>query len=246
RNGYGFDDLVRRSSESRPVKTMFGGDENDTTVGLALEEARERGARRNKGPGKRVDDGAVVVLGSGNLALIYLMEERRRLTLEEIETRHPRLVPALRSHPHVGFVLAHSATDGPVALGPHGARYLQDERVEGDDPLRAFSLTAARHLLRADGFHNAPDLYANSFYDPQVDEGCAFEELISFHGGLGGSQTRPFVLSPVHLPIPEEPLIGAVPVHHLLKGWRESLQRANRQPGPARFQRPVEPRAVQR
>ena len=246
RNGYGFDDLVRRSIESRPVETMFGGDENDTTVGLALEEARERGARRNKGPGKRVDDGAVVVLGSGNLALIYLMEERRRLTLEEIEARHPRLVPALRSHPHVGFVLAHSSTDGPVALGPHGARYLQDERVEGDDPLRPFSLTAARHLLRADGFHNAPDLYANSFYDPQVDEGCAFEELISFHGGLGGSQTRPFVLSPVHLPVPDEPLIGAVPVHHLLKGWRESLQGANRQPGPARFQRPVEAPAVQR
>ena len=29
-----------------------------------------------------------------------------------------------------------------------------------------------------------------SFYDPVLDEGCAFEELISFHGGLGGPQTR--------------------------------------------------------
>ena len=29
-----------------------------------------------------------------------------------------------------------------------------------------------------------------SFYDPTLDEGCAFEELISFHGGLGGPQTR--------------------------------------------------------
>ena len=35
-----------------------------------------------------------------------------------------------------------------------------------------------------------------SFYDPELDEGCAFEELISFHGGLGGPQTRPFVLFP--------------------------------------------------
>ena len=69
------------------------------TVGLALEEARDARRAENQGPGKRVDDGAVVVLGSGNLALIYLMEERRRLTLEEIEARHPRLVPALRSHP---------------------------------------------------------------------------------------------------------------------------------------------------
>ena len=37
-----------------------------------------------------------------------------------------------------------------------------------------------------------------SFYDPDLDEGCAFEELISFHGGLGGPQTRPFILHPEH------------------------------------------------
>jgi hypothetical protein len=35
-----------------------------------------------------------------------------------------------------------------------------------------------------------------SFYDPMLDEGCAFEELISFHGGLGGPQTRAFILAP--------------------------------------------------
>ena len=43
-----------------------------------------------------VSDRQIVVLGSGNLGLVYLMEEPRRLTLEEIEERHPRLLPALR------------------------------------------------------------------------------------------------------------------------------------------------------
>ena len=38
-----------------------------------------------------------------------------------------------------------------------------------------------------------------SFYDPELDEGCAFEELICFHGGIGGYQTRPFILHPAHL-----------------------------------------------
>ena len=42
----------------------------------------------------------------------------------------------------------------------------------------------------------------NSFYDEQLDEGCAFEELISFHGGMGGPQTRPFLLHPVDLAVP--------------------------------------------
>jgi hypothetical protein len=66
----------------------------------------------------------------------------------------------------------------------------------------------------------------NSFYDPQLDEGCAFEELISFHGGLGGSQTRPFILHPAALPLPDGSIVGAAAVHDLLLGWRESLQRA--------------------
>jgi len=163
------------------------------------------------------------VLGSGNLGLIYLMEERHRLTLEEIEDRHPRLVPNLRAHRHVGFVLANSSDHGPVALGGRGVHYLRENRVEGDDPLRAFSETAAQHLVRSNGFEHAADLVVNSFYDEQVDEGCAFEELISFHGGMGGSQTRPFLMAPVDLPLPREPLVGAASVHDVLADWRARL-----------------------
>ena len=53
---------------------------------------------------------------------------------------------------------------------------------------------------------------------------CAFEELISFHGGLGGPQTRPFILYPVELPVPDQPIIGAAGVHALLTGWRSLLK----------------------
>ena len=48
-----------------------------------------------------------------------------------------------------------------------------------------------------------------SFYDADLEEGCAFEELICFHGGLGGPQTRPFILHPARLPAPAEPIVGA-------------------------------------
>ena len=224
RNGYGLDDLVRDSIETRPVQTLLGGDENDTAVGLAFDEARDAGAAPIASAGKRsLEEQAVVVLGSGNLGLIYLMEARRRLSLEEIESRHPRLVTALRTHPHVGFVLARSGDRGPVALGARGTRYLDENRVQGEDPLEPFSANAATHLSRSAGFEHAPDLYVNSFYDPQLDEGCAFEELISFHGGMGGSQTRPFILAPVELPLPRTPIVGAAQVHAILSGWRALL-----------------------
>jgi hypothetical protein len=62
-----------------------------------------------------------------------------------------------------------------------------------------------------------------SFYDPDLDEGCAFEELISFHGGIGGPQTRPFLLYPNVLPPPGEALVGAASVHRVLVGWRRLL-----------------------
>jgi uncharacterized membrane protein YvlD (DUF360 family) len=224
RNGYGLDELVRRSVRARPVQTILGGDENESAVALAVEEARGSGRRSRFRRGKQeLDQEAVVVLGSGNLGLVYLMEVGHRLTLEEIEVRHPQLVSALRNHPHVGFVLGHSAEHGPVALGARGARYLLTDLVEGDDPLGSFSTNAARHLARSDGFEHAPDLFVNSFYDSQVEEACAFEELISFHGGLGGAQTRPFILAPAHLPLPEQPIVGAAHVHEVLAGWRRVL-----------------------
>ena len=93
---------------------------------------------------------------------------------------------------------------GPLALGPRGTRHLADGRVDGEDPLAAFSPNATRHLLRTDGFSNVADLMVGSFYDPHLDEGCAFEELISFHGGLGGPQTEPFILHPGRLRMPDE------------------------------------------
>ncbi|MBO0682770.1 MAG: phage holin family protein [Candidatus Dormibacteraeota bacterium] len=226
RNGYGLEDLVERLlAGGGSVGRASPGDENESAVGRAIEDAT--GRRRRPEPAQdSVGDRNVVVLGSGNLGLIYLMEETRRLTLEEIDERHPRLIPALREHPHVGFLLVRSGARGPVVLGRGGARYLAEDRLEGADPLRSFSPNAAAHLCRSDGFANAPDIFVNSFYDHELEQGCAFEELISFHGGMGGPQTRPFLLCPVGLPLPAGDIVGAVSVHDLLLGWRRLLQGA--------------------
>ncbi len=223
RNGYGLDDLVERSLETGDVAEFAGGDEQSSMVGHAIGEATGTGAKKKR-PKNDVSDRSVVVLGSGNLGLVYLMDEPRRMTLEEIEDRHPRLLPALCDHPHVGWVLVRSEPHGPVVLGGDGAHYLMRGRIEGEDPLAAFSPNAPHHLRRTDGFEHVGDLMIGSFYDPELDEGCAFEELISFHGGIGGPQTRAFVLAPAQFPFPDEPLVGAAAVHGLLLGWRRRLQ----------------------
>jgi hypothetical protein len=222
RNGYALEDLVRKSlAGSTDVTAIGGGDESSANVGNAVGEATGKKQKKKKNDVSGED---VVVLGSGNLGLIYLMNERRRLTMEEIDAQHPDLLKTLRAHPHVGWLLVRSRDRGAVVLGANGARILQEDAVEGDDPLAVFTPTAADHLLRTDGFDNVADIMVGSFYDSQLEEGCAFEELISFHGGLGGPQTRPFVLYPAELPAPDGAIVGAAAVHGLLAGWRRTVQ----------------------
>jgi hypothetical protein len=221
RNGYGLDELVQRNLAHGGVSAVAGGDEQEAMVGHAAAEATGQKAKPAKND---VSGRDVVVLGSGNLGLVYLMEEDGRMTREELDARHPQLLSALSSHPHIGWVLVKSSEHGAVVLGGRGTRYLEEDRLDGDDPLAGFHTTAAQHLLRTHGFAHAPDILVGSFYDPALDEGCAFEELISFHGGLGGSQTQPFLLYPADLPVPAEPIVGAEALHRVLAGWRALLE----------------------
>lgn len=165
----------------------------------------------------------VYVLASGNLGLISFTAWPERMTLEEINTAFPALVSGLLAHPGIGFLMVRSESQGPIVLGAKGIYHLRDDRVEGENPLAVFGKNAARHLRRTDSFPNCPDILVNSFYDPEKNEGAAFEELIGFHGGLGGTQTQPFILFPASLPAPEGEIIGAAEVYRICKGWLRQL-----------------------
>src|SRR2546423_13239533 len=105
RNGHALAGLVDEALETGGATAVASGDENAAMVGNALKEAT--GARAD---GKQTAPRSEAAgLASGNLGLIYLMDSDRRLTLEEIEARHPRLLTALRTHPHIGFALAPSS-----------------------------------------------------------------------------------------------------------------------------------------
>ena len=114
-------------------------------------------------------------------------------------------------------------TDGPVVLGQDGVHHLEPDRVEGIDPLALFGERAAGHLRRLDGFPHVGDLLVISSYDPELEEVAAFEELVGSHGGMGGPQTRPFLLHPAELEIDEEPIVGAPAVHQQLRAWADHL-----------------------
>lgn len=166
--------------------------------------------------------GELTVLGSGSLGLIYFSGPNRRLTLEEIEQRHPGLVDGLRSHPGIGFVLVRSEVHGAMVLGPDGHRLVDvdgDDAVEGDDPLQPFGPTAAGKVARVDRYAHVADLMVNARYDAERDEIFAFEHQVGSHGGLGGQQTRPFLMYPSDLSEPPDLIDGPAALHHVLKGF---------------------------
>ena len=151
------------------------------------------GAREEKAH-REVPD--VVVAASGNLGLVYFNAMEVRMTIEDIETHQPGLVDALANHPGIGLLLLRSATHGAIAVGRNGINYLDEERVEGSDPVAPFGPHAGTSLVREDRMEHAPDILAISLLDPEFDEVAAFEELIGSHGGLGGMQTQPILLHP--------------------------------------------------
>ena len=195
--------------------------------------SRSRRGSVELGPGRREHDTnaarertkppELVVCASGNLALVYFNAIPGRATLEELETRYPRLLGGLESHDGIGFVLVRSAVDGAIALGPRGRHYLDLRRVDGDDPLAAFGPYAADDLRRLDAMPNVGDLVLNSRIDLATDEVAAFEELVGSHGGLGGWQTSAFVLYPLTWDPITHPLVGAPAVHQQLCNWLAAL-----------------------
>ena len=127
---------------------------------------------------------------------------------------------------------------GAVVLGPKGVRYLDQDRVEGEDPTTLFGPHTIMSLKREDAMEHAPDLLLISQYDPELGEVAAFEELIGSHGGLGGPQTEPFILHPVEWKLDEPVPLGAPAIYRNIRaGWGRSGSRSGPGGGDRRFTR---------
>nr|WP_322747720.1 MULTISPECIES: phage holin family protein [unclassified Frankia] len=165
----------------------------------------------------------LVVVASGNLAMVYLPQVAGRADLEHLEFLHPALVRGLINHPGVGFVVVRCHGHGPVAFGARGRMFLDTGVVEGENPLLGYGSRAATDLLRHQRMDHVGDIVVVSRVDPGTREVAAFEELVGCHGGLGGDQTRAVLVYPAGWPAPAGPLEGPDAIHHQLVGWLEHL-----------------------
>ena len=200
RNGYGLDELVERSLASGKVDAVAARRRARRAAAPGASTRRRGRTQQAQGEERRVGRDVVVLglgqprprLPDGGAAPADARGDRGA---SPAAARRAARAPARRLRARaLGARRRRRARRGRHAPARRRAR-------RGRGPARARSApNAARHLLRTDGFAHVADIMVNSFYDPVTEEGCAFEELISFHGGLGGPQTRPFILHPAHLP----------------------------------------------
>ncbi|MFC9061619.1 phage holin family protein, partial [Streptomyces sp. NPDC057074] len=230
RYGLTLGDLVRAGCGlpvPRRAQRTRSGAEARNTVRAALHRPVEEGAAQQRPAdtptGRRSEP---IVLASGNLGLVSFPDVPHRMTREEIDARHPALLPTLANHPGVGFLLVRSELHGGLVLGAHGAEIPLDRLDEDPGPLAPFGPGAADAVRRTHSFPHTADIMVNSFHDPADGEVLAFEEQIGSHGGLGGAQSHAFLLSPAVLSDPAEEgteIVGAEHVHRVLRRWlRES------------------------
>ncbi|WP_405454664.1 phage holin family protein [Streptomyces achromogenes] len=225
RYGLTLGDLVRAGCGlpvPRRAEQTHSGAEARAAVRAALRRPVEEKGEHHR-PARRREP---VVLASGNLGLISFPDVPHRMTKEEIDARHPALLTTLANHPGIGFLLVRSERHGGVVLGAHGAEIPLDRLDEEPGPLARFGSGAADAVRRTHSFPHTADIMVNSAYDPADGEVLAFEEQIGSHGGLGGAQSRPFLLSPVDLTPPAadgtEP-VGAERIHRILRRWLDEL-----------------------
>jgi len=234
REGVTLEQLVARLAGETVAPTSTQ-DEDASRLGVAVSEtakgsgntARAVGKLAAKSPDEEEAQGTapLVALASGCLGLVYFTAHEKRLTRSDLEALFPGLLAGLVANENIGFVLVATDDEGSVVLGPRGAHWLRDDRVEGEDPLADYP-GALRHLRRTDLFQHVPDILCNGRFDPVLGDVPAFEELVGSHGGLGGTQAQPFLLAPADLALPTEPIVGAEALHRTLKPWAEQAMAA--------------------
>ncbi|HET9983181.1 MAG TPA: alkaline phosphatase family protein [Longimicrobiales bacterium] len=169
----------------------------------------------------------LVVTYSSSLAHVYWTEPARPLGFDEIRADPQRraLYYFLVAHRGIGPVVtrmldgAHVETPAGRALLAADGAY---EVLEGADPLDGYATgdVERRALLDLVRMPNAGDLVLIGAYDPATDRCVCFDDQVGAHGGLGGRQFWPFLMTAPGV-VPEDyELRDPLDLHPLLARYR--------------------------
>jgi Type I phosphodiesterase / nucleotide pyrophosphatase len=169
----------------------------------------------------------LVVTYSSCLAHVYWTDPARPLSFEEIRADPERraLYYFLVAHAGIGLLVTRVLDGAHVESATGRALLTSQGEVEvlvGADPLRDYAdgPEARRALVRLAQMDNAGDMVLFGAYDAARDECICFDDQVGAHGGLGGRQFWPFLITPpgllpadriIHDPLDLYPLLHDYP-----------------------------------
>jgi hypothetical protein len=198
-----FDALVDRLEEARVDSARvlkWGRPYGVLSSARAAARARRAARQLDRRSGVRAGDLAVVT--GGSIAHIYVGRKREGTTLEEIERRYPRLLPAVLAAGGVGVTVARRTARGPLVLWRGEAVPLDHEiGLRALRPFRSVGVGELSGILRQIvGTESAGDLVVFGAFARAG--AVTFEPERGSHGGVHPDELDLFVIPPDGMTLP--------------------------------------------
>jgi hypothetical protein len=165
-------------------------------------------------------DAPVMAIYSSALANVYFTDVPHRMDLEEVEARAPGLVDALVAHPGIGLLLIRQG-GRTVALHREGRTVLESADERALEFLRIYDdpILVRDHILHLASMPSVGDLLVFGAFDGS--RVVNFEDHVGAHGGLGGVQQFPFMVSPRSTRASYEGITDATQLHpHFVRRYQ--------------------------
>ncbi len=162
-------------------------------------------------------DSPVVAIYSSALANVYFLDMDCPPSLTDIEQRAPGLLDSLCSHQGLGLIIGREHERTVALLGDRRA-VLETAAVSEIEFLRLYDdpELMRTQLIQLAAMPSAGDLLIFGAYDGQLL--VNFEDHAGAHGGLGGPQMFPFMISPRDVPFSFETVRDATELYPIFTG----------------------------
>lgn len=178
--------------------------------------------------GREFKEDEIVFTDAYSLGNVYFNFSKDKVDLDQVEKHHPGLVDFMKLHPGIGLVVG--AQDGNVVMkGKEGTLTVSpdgSQKVEGNNPLTSYGdeKVLSNQIVDYMNLKKGGDVVIFGAYEKgKVLDFNKKYSLKSLHGGIGGEQTRPFIISKPDVPVDGSQITEAKQLHDLHEKYKEYL-----------------------
>ena len=178
--------------------------------------------------GKEFKEDDIVFTDAYSLGNVYFNFSKQKVDLDQVEKHHPGLVDFMKHHPGIGLVCG--TQDGSVIMkGKEGTLTVTPDgkhKVEGKNPLTSYGdeKVLSDQIVDYMNLEKGGDVVIFGAYEKgKVLDFNQKYSLKSLHGGIGGEQTKPFIINQPDVPIQGSEITEAKQLHDLHEKYQSYL-----------------------